>query len=413
MTDVPAANDLPTPPCAEPLASAARGFVSPLHSGLDLPRYHATHVLAAVFPFTAGLALYGWRAAATVAATMASAAAGLVLWRRVGARGRQLRLTQALWFALLLGLMLPAHLFSRVDAGGYPGVAEGIGAAWPILIGAGLVLVALLWALGGLGAGRVHPVLVTYLLIAALFAPALTPHRILQRDHLVTGDLFATPPPAPTPASTEPWVRATPPGGGDAQWVEPAAAELSAFTRGTESQDRYFLTLDVLLRDRMPTLEDLIVAGQPGGIGTSSVIAVIIGGLFLLYRGMIDFRVPLVVFAVAYVALVLLPVPVVLSDRAEYRWLALRSVGWPTALTFVHYELLAGPLAFVAFFLATAPNIRPLVRRARTTYAALVGLLAAVMQLYVSVSFGAYVALLLASLVTPLIDKWRRPKPLV
>jgi Na+-translocating ferredoxin:NAD+ oxidoreductase RnfD subunit len=52
-------------------------------------------------------------------------------------------------------------------------------------------------------------------------------------------------------------------------------------------------------------------------------------------------------------------------------------------------------------------------RRARAIYAILVGIIAAVAQLYLSVSFGPYLALVLASPLTPLLDRWVRPRPLV
>jgi hypothetical protein len=46
-------------------------------------------------------------------------------------------------------------------------------------------------------------------------------------------------------------------------------------------------------------------------------------------------------------------------------------------------------------------------------YALVAGALAAPAQLYVSVSAGPYLALFAASLLTPLLDKWMGPKPLV
>jgi Na+-translocating ferredoxin:NAD+ oxidoreductase RnfD subunit len=91
----------------------------------------------------------------------------------------------------------------------------------------------------------------------------------------------------------------------------------------------------------------------------------------------------------------------------------LPEVNWQTALTFVHYELLAGPVVFMAFFLATAPSIRPVSKWARALYAIIAGLLTAVFQLYASVSYGPYLALLIASLLTPTFDKLLGPKPLV
>jgi Na+-translocating ferredoxin:NAD+ oxidoreductase RnfD subunit len=74
---------------------------------------------------------------------------------------------------------------------------------------------------------------------------------------------------------------------------------------------------------------------------------------------------------------------------------------------------MAGPLLFVAVFLATAPGVRPMTRRARALFALLVGGLAAALQLYVSVSFGPYLALMVMSLLTPLLDRWLRPRPIV
>jgi electron transport complex protein RnfD len=160
----------------------------------------------------------------------------------------------------------------------------------------------------------------------------------------------------------------------------------------------------------------LIIAGQPAPIGCASNIAVIIGGLFLLYRGLIDYRIPLLICVAAYGALLVLPIPVVISESGtQWRWLALREqgVGWPMALTFAHYELMAGPALFMAFFLATAPAVRPMARRGRVLFAVTVGILTAAMQLYASVSFGPYLALLLVSLLTPVMDRVFRPRPLV
>ena len=91
----------------------------------------------------------------------------------------------------------------------------------------------------------------------------------------------------------------------------------------------------------------------------------------------------------------------------------LPDVGWPLGLTLVSYELMAGPLVFTAFFLATSSAVRPISRRGRAIYAALIGLLTGVFQLYVSVAAGPYLALLTASLVAPALDKLFHPRTLV
>src|SRR5205823_3628003 len=101
-----------------------------------------------LFPVAAGVALFGWRAAWALALVLLGAAGATALWKRIGARGQQLRFSHVLWLATLLGLMLPAHLASTQPA------ASGT-VPWPLLPAAGVTLVILLWLLGGLGVGPI------------------------------------------------------------------------------------------------------------------------------------------------------------------------------------------------------------------------------------------------------------------
>jgi Na+-translocating ferredoxin:NAD+ oxidoreductase RnfD subunit len=353
--------------------------------------------------------LYGWRAAWTIALVVVTAAGAVIVWRRVGRRGHQLRLPHACWHATLLALMFPAHLATT-----RPGPSGASG--WPLLAAGAIVLVMLLWALGGLGAGRVHPVLVTYLLLSVLFPEQLVPHCSLQRDHIFVGDVLDCAASTGDGPGNEPWVRRPTVRGHDAAATPSVPERLIAYTRGHERPEHGLLRLQGLISERLPPLEDLVVGGQPAPIGTGSGVAVIIGGLFLLYRGLIDPRVPLLMFGCAYAGLLLLPVPArIVGEWAQWRWFVVREgdVDWATALTFVHYELMASPLLFAALFLATGPSIRPVTRKARVVYAVAAGLLSAPAQLYISVSMGPYLAVFAASLMTPLLDRWLTPKPLV
>src|SRR5688572_15737641 len=81
-----------------------------VHSGVDVAHYVSMHVLGAIFPLSAGLLLYGWRALGSILIVGTSTALTLAFWRRVGRRGRHLRYDHALWLALLLALTLPPHL---------------------------------------------------------------------------------------------------------------------------------------------------------------------------------------------------------------------------------------------------------------------------------------------------------------
>jgi Na+-translocating ferredoxin:NAD+ oxidoreductase RnfD subunit len=381
------------------------------HSGLSISRFVGMHMTAALLPLVAGLLLFGWRALGAVLLVTGGAGIGAALWRNIGSRGSNLRYSHTLWMALLLAFTLPAHLLTDKHL-----YANESWITWPIYPAAGLLLAASIWLLGDVGSGRVHPVLITHLLLAAAFHPLLVPQSVLQSNRLFVGDVLDVGERTRPIVFADSWHLSPPIPGQDAVRVEPASSKLSVYTAGLQKPDRGFLTLDSFVRDRLPALEDFIVGGQPSPIGTGSAVAVIVGGLFLLYRGLIDYRIPVLVVACAFLAILLLPVPVMIEENREvWRWAAYQQpdVGWTMAVTFANYELFASPLLFMAFFLATSPAVRPMSRRARVLYATLIGLLSAVVQLYFSVAMGPYVALLLVSLLTPTFDRWLKPRTLL
>jgi Na+-translocating ferredoxin:NAD+ oxidoreductase RnfD subunit len=394
----------PPGPSPKPLPQLAHARPTLLHSGTGVSLFHAQHAIAAAFPLVAGLLLFGWRALLVLALVMGSNLLGTVAWRWVGRRGAQIYVGHSQWLAMLLAMMLPPHLAGRTEA------------LWAIPVSAGLLLAILTWTLGGLGSGRIHPALVAFLLLIVVFGERIEPSLILQRHAVPLGDLLDAPEEPLTISPAEAWVRAPRVGTTDALRVAPAQERLWEFTTGSSQPDRSWLSLEGLLRDRLPPLEDMILGGHPRTIGTASGIGVIIGGLFLLYRGLIDYRIPLLIVVSAFASLLVLPIPVVITDiEPMWRWMIWRDpgVGWGLAITFVNYELLSSPLLFTAFFLATAPSLRPMHRRARTIYAILVGVTCAAMQLYTSVFYGPYLALLLVSLLSPILDAITRPRTLV
>jgi Na+-translocating ferredoxin:NAD+ oxidoreductase RnfD subunit len=114
--------------------------------------------------------------------------------------------------------------------------------------------------------------------------------------------------------------------------------------------------------------------------------------------------------------MLILPIPVSITEAgAQWKWFAFRAhyLGWPTAATFVNYEIFASPLLFTFIYLATMPGLRPITRRGRAIFAVFLGVLSAVFQLYASVAIGPYIALLMTVLLTPTLDRAMRPRPLV
>jgi Na+-translocating ferredoxin:NAD+ oxidoreductase subunit D len=370
------------------------------HTGFNVARYHTTHVFGALFPLLAGALFFGWRAITAVLIVVGTTLLGGFVWRRIGTRGHPLRPAQLLWLGVVMAMMLPANL-----------LAISHRSPWPILPIAGLSIVILCWAIGGLGSGLFHPAVVVYLLIALVYRHQLASQTMLQRNHLISGDLLGAAHELETRAFQVTWRKRPILPNIDAIHSVPPAAAMSEFSNPYRRNDTERISLDALLRDRVPPLQDVVLGAIPGSIGVTSAVAVIIGGLFLLYRGLIDFRIPLMITAAAWLALLVLPIP----EQSQWQWVPgrIQGIGWAMGVTWANYQVLASPLLFTAFFLAGSPSVRPLSKRGRTIYAITIGLLTAALQLYVSVALGSYLALLIVGLTTPILDRFCMARPLV
>ncbi len=119
-------------------------------------------------------------------------------------------------------------------------------------------------------------------------------------------------------------------------------------------------------------------------------VAWLCGGLWLLYRGIIGWQIPLGLVA----ALLVLSTAFYLGDSARYA----------SPLT----HLLAGATMMTAFFIATDPVSAPAHWQARLLYGAAIGLLIYVIRSWGSFPDGAAFAVLLMNLCAPTLDHlWR------
>jgi Na+-translocating ferredoxin:NAD+ oxidoreductase RnfD subunit len=365
---------------------------------------HLPHMIGAGFPLVAGLYFYGWRGAAVLAGVLGSTAVAVSLWRRVGRRGGLLRQGPAMWSAVLLCMMLPPHLLAGES------LSWHAGALWWLVPAAGLLMGGVLWLSGGNGLSRLQPPVLVYLILWLCGGEAFAPHLVLHRSHALVGDLADAAPAARVELSPweQPWVRQRQLSRAQAISIpETAAWQLGRYTRG-QPPSHGWISLEGMVRDLMPPLEDLVIGGHPGPLGASSGIAVIVGGLFLMYRRVIGYRIPLVMVAAACVSLALLPVPVVVSESGG-QWRLLLAPGstvdLATAVAFLSYQIMGSGLLLTAFFLATRPSIHPARHGAQIIFALLAGCATAAGQLYVDCAAGAYIALLAVELIWAVLDR--------
>jgi electron transport complex protein RnfD len=137
---------------------------------------------------------------------------------------------------------------------------------------------------------------------------------------------------------------------------------------------------------------DLMTGNIMGSLGETSVIALLIGGLFLLWRGYINWRVPVSfigsVFVFTGVAFLFNPV----------------GVASPI------FHVVSGGLIIGAFFMATDMVTSPVTKKGMWIFGIGCGVLTAIIRLWGGYPEGVSFAILIMNATVPLLDRYFRPK---
>ncbi len=143
-------------------------------------------------------------------------------------------------------------------------------------------------------------------------------------------------------------------------------------------------------------LMDLFVGNVPGMLGETSKVALLLGGIYLLLRRVIDWRVP-VFFIGTSLLLFWLQTGVFYSVES----------GSQNAL----YQVLSGGLLLGAFFMATDYVTCPIHKKGRIIMGIGCALILFVIRTFNSAyPEGCSFAILFMNVLTPLIDRWTMPK---
>ena len=138
----------------------------------------------------------------------------------------------------------------------------------------------------------------------------------------------------------------------------------------------------------LPNLASMFIGNIPGSLGETSVPLILLGGLFLIWRGRIDWRIPF------YYILTVFIITGVYGYFRGYIPL------------FPLYHLLGGGLLIGAFFMATDWVTSPLTKRGRIIFAVGLGILTALIRLRGGHVEGVCYAILIMNMLTPLIDRY-------
>ena len=138
----------------------------------------------------------------------------------------------------------------------------------------------------------------------------------------------------------------------------------------------------------LPGLMDMFMGRIPGCLGETSALLIIVGGLYLIFRKVISWRIP-----TAYIGTV-----------------AIISLITEGSLNGMLYHLFAGGLMLGAFFMATDYASSPVTPRGKIIYGIGAGLLTMLIRKLGGYPEGVSYSILLMNVLAPLIDKYTNPK---
>lgn len=137
-------------------------------------------------------------------------------------------------------------------------------------------------------------------------------------------------------------------------------------------------------------LLSMFVGTHAGTIGETSIIALLIGALYLVINKIIDLRIPLTYIIVFSICIMFF--------------------NGKTDITFLLEHLCGGGLIFGAFFMATDYCTSPMTKSGRIIFGICLGVLTAIFRTYGNTAEGVSFAIIFCNLLVPLIEKITIPK---
>ncbi|MCD7784087.1 MAG: RnfABCDGE type electron transport complex subunit D [Oscillospiraceae bacterium] len=143
------------------------------------------------------------------------------------------------------------------------------------------------------------------------------------------------------------------------------------------------------------TLESLLLGNHIGTIGETSVIAILVGFIYLICRRVISPKIPVCTVVSA----------------ALFIFIFGNMAGETVTLSYMTVQLLSGGLLFGAVFMATDYVTAPVTNWGQVIYAVVIGLLVAFIRCFGGSTEGMSYAIIIANLLTPLLEKATQPRP--
>ena len=144
--------------------------------------------------------------------------------------------------------------------------------------------------------------------------------------------------------------------------------------------------------DKLPDYWDLFIGTVGGSLGETSALAILLGGLFLIYKKIISWHIPFFFLATIFV---------------------FTGIAWlvnPEAFVNPLYHILGGGVMLGAFFMLTDMVTSPMNPKGQIIFAVGAGIICSCIRLFGAYPEGCMFSILIMNAFVPLIDKYIKPK---
>ena len=166
------------------------------------------------------------------------------------------------------------------------------------------------------------------------------------------------------------------------------AADMTNFSSAKFEADSGATPLGMIRNQGLDSVNimDMLTGKIPGTIGETSVIAILIGAIFLILMGVIDLKIP-----ASYIVTFAIFMFIFGAQRFD--------------MTYVVAELCGGGLMLGAFFMATDYVTSPITPMGQILFGICCGLLTGIFRCFGANAEGVSFAIILSNLLVPLIEK--------
>ncbi len=168
------------------------------------------------------------------------------------------------------------------------------------------------------------------------------------------------------------------------------ASLMTNFSYGAFDATTSATPLAALKAGELVNLKDMFLGTTAGTIGETSALLLLIGGVYLLIRKVINWRIPVIYIATVAVFMLIFG-------------------GHGFDLIFVAEEICGGGLILGAFFMATDYVTSPITKNGQIIFAIILGALTGIFRLFGGSAEGVSYAIIFTNLLVPLIERITTP----